>query len=84
MDRRTLERDGWRTTLDYRENHLRGRGGQLLEVVPTWTAVAERFEGDCEVASASATTIDEAWTLLREEVDARTDGLHAPVWLHRA
>ena len=33
-DRRALERAGWRTTLDYRENHLRARDGQLLEVVP--------------------------------------------------
>ena len=39
-DRRALERDGWRTTLDYRENHVRGRDGRLLEVVPTWTAEA--------------------------------------------
>src|SRR5688572_24863153 len=41
-DRRALERSGWRTTLEYRENHVRGRDGTLLEIVPAWTAEAER------------------------------------------
>jgi hypothetical protein len=70
IDRRALERAGWRTTLDYRENHLRGRDGRLLEVVPTWTAEAERFDGDLVVASAVAGTADEAWALLRVEVES--------------
>jgi hypothetical protein len=69
-DRRALERAGWRTTLDYRENHLRARDGQLLEVVPTWTAEAERFDGDLVVASASGATAEEAWTQLRREIEA--------------
>ena len=69
-DRRALERAGWRTTLDYRENHLRGRDGRLLEVVPSWTAEAERFDGDLVVASAVGATADEAWALLRVEVES--------------
>ena len=69
-DRRILERAGWRTTLDYRENHLRGRDGRLLEVVPTWTAEAERFDGDLVVVAAAGATSEEAWALLRVEVEA--------------
>jgi hypothetical protein len=69
-DRRALERAGWRTTLDYRENHVRGRDGRLLEVVPAWTAEAERFDGDLVVSSAVGATADDAWALLRVEVEA--------------
>lgn len=68
-DRRQLERAGWRTTLDYRENHVRGRDGRLLEVVPTWTAEAERYDGELAIASASGATPDEAWSRLRRDVD---------------
>jgi hypothetical protein len=69
-DRRALERAGWRTTLDYRENHLRARDGRLLEVAPTWTAEAERFDGDVSVASATGATVEEAWARLRDAIDA--------------
>jgi hypothetical protein len=69
-DRRVLERAGWRTTLDYRENHLRARDGRLLEVAPTWTAEAERFDGEVAVASAAGATIEEAWALLRAMIEA--------------
>jgi hypothetical protein len=69
-DRRVLERAGWRTTLDYRENHLRARDGRLLEVAPTWTAEAERFDGDFVVASAAGATIEEAWARLIDEIEA--------------
>jgi hypothetical protein len=73
-DRRALERAGWRTTLDYRENHVRARNGRLLEVLPTWTAEAERFDGELVVASASGDTIEEAWARLRIDVEtARTE-----------
>jgi hypothetical protein len=41
-----------------------------LEVVPSWTAEAERFDGDLVVASASGATADEAWALLRVEVES--------------
>ncbi len=68
-DRRHLERAGWRTTLDYRENHLRSRSGQLLEVVPVWTAEAERFDEGPATASASGATAEEAWQQLRREID---------------
>jgi hypothetical protein len=69
-DRRVLERDGWRTTLDYRENHLRGRDGRLLEAVPTWTAEAERYDGQLVYLSAAGATIDEAWARLRVAVES--------------
>jgi hypothetical protein len=68
-DRRALERAGWRTTLDYRENHVRGRDGRLLEVVPSWTAEAERFDGGVVVASAAGATVEEAWAQLRLDVE---------------
>ena len=41
-DRRALELAGWRTLLEYRENHLRDPDGTLLAVLPQWTAEAER------------------------------------------
>jgi hypothetical protein len=69
-DRRVLERAGWRTTLDYRENHLRARDGRLLEVAPTWTAEAERFDGEVAVASAAGATVEEAWSLLRAAIES--------------
>ncbi len=69
-DRRALERAGWRTTLDYRENHIRARDGRLIEVVPSWTAEAERFDGDLAFAAAVGTTPDEAWAHLRDDVEA--------------
>jgi hypothetical protein len=69
-DRRALERSGWRTTLDYRENHVRARDGRLLEVIPTWTAEAERFDGDLSFVAASGGTPEEAWAQLRADVDA--------------
>lgn len=69
-DRRALERAGWRTTLDYRENHIRGRDGRLLEVVPVWAAEAERFDGDIAFASATGSTVDAVWAVLRDDVEA--------------
>ena len=41
-DRRDLERAGWRTTLEFRENNIRGRDGTLLQVETIWHAEAER------------------------------------------
>src|SRR5262245_3089627 len=69
-DRRALDRAGWRTTLDYREHQLRGRDGRLLEVLPAWTAEAERFDGDLSFVSAIAPTPDAAWAQLRADVEA--------------
>jgi len=68
-DLRSLERAGWRTTLEYRENHVRGRDGRLLEVVESWTAEAERFDGAFQVVAAEGATADEAWATLREEIE---------------
>src|SRR3954447_9530050 len=78
-DRRALERSGWRTTLDYRENHLRARDGRLLEVAPTWTAEAERFDGEVCVASAVGATVEEAWARLRDAIDADETIIVSPV-----
>jgi hypothetical protein len=41
-DRRALELTGWRTMLEYRENHIRDVDGTLLAVVARWTGEAER------------------------------------------
>ena len=76
-DRRTLERAGWRTTLDYRENHVRGLDGRLLHVEPVWTAEAERFDGEVTVAAATAASADEAWATLADQIAAgRVRRLH--------
>lgn len=69
-ERRDLERAGWRTTLDYRENHVRGLDGRLLRVEPVWTAEAERYDGEIVVASATGATADAAWANLWADIDA--------------
>lgn len=69
-DRRDLERAGWRTTLDYRENHVRSLDGRLLRVEAVWVAAAERYDGELSVAAAEGATAEEAWARLREEIDA--------------
>lgn len=69
-DRRALERAGWRTTLDYRENHVRGLDGRLLRVEPVWTAEAERFDGQVSVAVATASTAEAAWSSLAADIAA--------------
>jgi len=68
--RRLLERAGWRTTLDFRENHVRGMDGRLLRVEPVWIAEAERFGDHVEVAVAEGSSADEAWSRLADEVAA--------------
>lgn len=70
-ERRDLERAGWRTTLDYRENHVRARDGRLLEVIPAWTAEAERFDGHLSFVTAVGPTADAAWAQLRADVESR-------------
>jgi hypothetical protein len=67
--RRALERSGWRTTLDFRENHVRGGDGRLLRVEGVWLAEAERYDGELSVASAEGSTADEAWDRLATAVD---------------
>ena len=65
-DRRALERAGWRTLLDYREDHVRDEHGMLLGVVPTWVAEAER--GD-DLVSVTAGRPDLVWAGLRRLAD---------------
>lgn len=69
-DRRALEREGWRTTLDYRENHVRGLDGRLLRVEPIWVAEAERYDGEVVVATATGDTAERAWAALRTNIAA--------------
>lgn len=66
--RRALERDGWRTTLDFRENHVRGLDGRLLRVESIWIAEAERYVGHVEVASAEGSTAEEAWRRVADDI----------------
>ena len=82
QDRRELERDGWRTTLEYRENHVRARNGQLLQVREMWLAEAERDPSAArrrlpdrepgrgiDVISAHAASVDAVWKKLRVEAE---------------
>ena len=55
--------------LDYRENHIRGRNGRLVEVQAVWVAEAERFDGAMTVASATGASVEEAWATLRADID---------------
>jgi hypothetical protein len=70
VDRRALERAGWRTMMDYRENHVRGRDGRLVEVEAVWIAEAERFDGMMVVASATGSNVEEAWATLRDDIES--------------
>jgi len=73
-DRRELERAGWRTTLEFRENNVRGRDGRLLQVEEIWHAEAER---DCagrtrrgvDFIHATAESVDEVWSKLRRQAE---------------
>ena len=73
-DRRELERAGWRTTLEFRENNVRGRDGRLLQVEEIWHAEAERDPGSREVRGvdfvhATAESVDELWSKLRRRAE---------------
>lgn len=69
-DRRDLERAGWRTTLEFRENNLRGRDGRLLQVEQIWYAEAERdAPGGLTIIHAAAEDVDEAWSRLRRQAE---------------
>ena len=69
MDRRALERAGWRTKLEFRENHARLDDGQLIDVEPFWVAEAER---DGIVICATARSESRAWSRLHAQ--SRVDG----------
>jgi hypothetical protein len=70
-DRALLERTGWRTTLDYRENHRRDADGVLAEVEPRWRGDAERSgpDGHVIVFSAVGPTPTAVWRRLRIEAE---------------
>jgi hypothetical protein len=73
-DRRELERAGWRTTLEFRENNVRGRDGRLLQVEEIWHAEAERDASTrtgrgVDVIHATAESVDEAWSKLRRQAE---------------
>ena len=61
LDRRRLERVGWRTTLEFRENHSRSIEGRLLATESIWVAEAE-FEG--RVIAAIEHSESRAWARL--------------------
>lgn len=73
-DRRELERAGWRTTLEFRENNRRGRDGRLLQVEEIWHAEAER-DGPSRTGQgvdfihATAESVDEVWSKLRRQAE---------------
>ncbi|MCU1368641.1 MAG: hypothetical protein JWL72_4212 [Ilumatobacteraceae bacterium] len=65
-----MECAGWRTLLDYRENHVRDDEGVLIAVLPRWTAEAERdapsgHPEEALYASATASSREEAWRQVR-------------------
>lgn len=76
-DRRDLERAGWRTTLEFRENNTRARDGRLLQVEQVWYAEAERDRRPVraqgtrgvDVITAVAADPDEVWCKLRLEAE---------------
>ena len=73
-DRRELERSGWRTTLEFRENNVRGRDGRLLQVEEIWHAEAERNPGSGsghgqDFVHATAESVDEVWSRLRRRAE---------------
>lgn len=73
-DRRELERAGWRTTLEFRENNVRGRDGRLLQVEEIWHAEAERdgaprASSGVDFVHATAESVDEVWSKLRRQAE---------------
>jgi hypothetical protein len=77
-DRRELERAGWRTTLEFRENNVRGRDGRLLQVEEIWHAEAERdtgqrvgraVAGGVDFVHATGGSVDEVWAKLRRQAE---------------
>lgn len=72
FDRRELERRGWRTTLDYRENHERDAAGVLGAVVAEWSAEGERIGADGEAIAVVAVgpSPAAAWRRLRAAAES--------------
>lgn len=70
-DRVALEADGWRTTLDYRENHVRDVNGALEGVETHWRGEAERAgaDGRVRVLAVVGPTPARVWRRLRMEAE---------------
>jgi hypothetical protein len=68
-DRRELERAGWRTTLEFRENNVRARDGRLLRVEERWGRADGHQELGVDVIHATAESADEVWSKLRLEAE---------------
>jgi hypothetical protein len=64
-DRRRLEQAGWRTLLEYTENHVRDCDGTLVGVEPRWTAIAEFGPDTSIVATATSANLAQAWLEVR-------------------
>lgn len=73
FDRRELERSGWRTTIEFRENLVRAHGGQLAHVEVEWRAEGERVcaDGEIQVVTAVGQRPASAWSRLRAAADER-------------
>jgi hypothetical protein len=73
-DRRLLEAAGWRTLLEYRENHVRDADGMLLAVLPQWTGEAERggpaARSVAQVMTATADSPAAVWAELWRRTSA--------------
>ena len=93
-DRRALELAGWRTLLEYRENHVRDQDGTLSAIVPQWTGEAERdhqagtrsaraIRSSAQVLSVTADDPAAVWAYLRRMIDemavSRSHGAPCPV-----
>ncbi|MGB3737154.1 MAG: hypothetical protein WA964_19525 [Ilumatobacter sp.] len=72
FDRRELERRGWRTTLDYQENHERDDSGVLGAVTALWRAEGEWTDEDGAVIAlvSIASSPAAAWRRLRVAADS--------------
>lgn len=72
--RRELERRGWRTTVDYVENHERALDGRLLGVRSHWVTVAEHDGFPSAPIAARCGDLGSAWDQLldRAMVQAAT------------
>lgn len=66
-DRRWLERAGWRTLLEYGEDHERGADGVLLAVRRRWIAEAEHVSGTVMVCEVVGDDPEPAWRTLRRD-----------------
>ena len=71
VDRLRLEQAGWRTTLDYRENHCRDLDGILSAVESHWRGEAERVGagGEVVVLAANGPSPVTVWRRLRIEAE---------------